>query len=147
MRTRPLLLVLLGLAVAGLVAYLVIPREIGRRDRAARADAEQVFAATRPPVGAVETPSACHGSEDRRCYHVARDVEGVVGDVEAALRVAYGRAPERHCDDLTLRTGRRVMSCNVGALTGHGHAVVAFVEPHMVRGGGVDGTDVRLYVD
>lgn len=149
MRVRPLYRVLLLAALAGLVAYLVVPPAIGRRDRAALRRARALAAAFPDPRGATARPPGdCHGDDVVRCTLVHRPVDDVAAEAEAWLR-ARGAKVRTMCDTLPHLNRPDIVhrDCLVGGETGHGHVVFVHVMTNVVRVAGeprVSGTRVDV---
>ncbi|HVF06781.1 MAG TPA: hypothetical protein VNA20_18235 [Frankiaceae bacterium] len=129
-RTRPLFLVALVLALAGLGAYLYVPAALGRAHRAAQAEADRIARAVPELPGAKVMPrDQCNGDVFRRCTHLpARDVVSLVPEVEATLARVSGRETSTRCDEDTDPEGLRLRFCTVRIGTGRGHGVIVMVD-------------------
>jgi hypothetical protein len=154
MRARPLYLLALLVAFAGLGAFVLVPPAIGRADVAALARARRIAGAMRDPDGAAVEPTGdCNGVGAYRCLHVDRDAMAVAGEVTASLRNAAGREPARDCNEH--QGGRdhdiRLVDCLVTVRMARGHGVTAFVRTVVRQGPDrkplVDGTQVAVYAD
>lgn len=135
MRTRPVFLVALLLAMGGLGAYLYVPGALGRAHAAAQAEADRVARAVPDLIGARALPRRqCNGDVLRRCTHLpARSVDSVVPEVEETLARVSGRATSTRCDDGTDAQGVPLRYCTVRIDTGRGHGVVVMVDTAMRR--------------
>ena len=104
----------LVLALAALVAYLVIPAELGRRDRAAIARAHRIADAL-PEIRTAD-----------------RDPDTVTADVVTELRAMGHRAASLCAEGLRLRDGTQMRDCWVRTETGRGHGVLVMVHSGFV---------------
>jgi len=126
-RTRPLPVILLGVAVVGVVATAVSPSVQDRLDRPAREQARSVAQALPAPVGADDS-TACHGDGLVSCWESSGSVADVTRELSAAMGELARVEPTSSCDGARISTD----SCFVrGRFKTHG--AFAFVDPRLER--------------
>lgn len=134
-RTRPLPLILLGLAAVGAVATAVSPAVQDRLDRPAREQALSVAHALSAPAGASDS-TACHGEGMVACWETPTAVQDVARALAASMGDQTQAAVTSTCEAVPVTTGTTSEatsdSCFV-RVRFKTHGTFAFVDPLVER--------------